>query len=530
MYSVPSSVTFDAGQTEANIPVSYDPSKIEYGRYDNITIKIADNTQATEWGTSEYTFKAGVTDWGPWGKWNATGTASYVYVNYWTGEDPNLPFVYRHNMIKPNLYQFKISNWGYGVELVFDYDETTGHVTVAPQFTGYTHSSYGDIMVADLAAYDVIRGWDILESDYGTFDKEQGIITVPLVYYVSAGYFGADPESLYIDGYVRADYTTDLTFSGIFTDVAGANWAVANLVAGADVETAQAIVVPDDADADAVADAIAAGELEATDEVAPGTINVQIPEDMTGKLQIVVAVIIDGEVKSVASAPFEFYGGGANPWTSLGVGYWVDDIVVPLFTEAGQPYGYEVEIQENTETPGLYRVINAYAPVAAAFGMEGGNKNIEINAVDPTGVYILDQSIGLDFGYGEMSIETDAGYYVASYGFDAVKAQLPEIFGTVADGVISFPVLEQESSSGKMVNYQIWLNMGDSSYFGGRNGQFQVVLPGASEAVRAKARAKCKAYDFEMRLNGNGFGVKRTAKKMKKIVRNLQVKSDFKRR
>lgn len=50
MYSVPSSVTFDAGQTEANIPVSYDATKIEYGRYDDITITVADDSQATPWG------------------------------------------------------------------------------------------------------------------------------------------------------------------------------------------------------------------------------------------------------------------------------------------------------------------------------------------------------------------------------------------------------------------------------------------------------------------------------------------------
>ena len=129
MYSVPASVTFDAGQKEANIPVSYDPSKIEYGRYDNLTIKIADDAQATSWGTQEFTFTAGVTDWGPWQKWNSTGTADYYYSNLFSGDDPDLPFVYRHNMIKPNLYQFKLSNWGYGVDLIFDYDEVTGYVT-----------------------------------------------------------------------------------------------------------------------------------------------------------------------------------------------------------------------------------------------------------------------------------------------------------------------------------------------------------------------------------------------------------------
>jgi hypothetical protein len=102
MYSIPASVTFNAGEKEANIPVSYDPAKIEYGRYDSLTIKIADDAQATSWGTQEFTFTAGVTDWGPWQNWNSAGTAVYTYVVYWGGDDQQ-SFTYRHNMIKPNL-------------------------------------------------------------------------------------------------------------------------------------------------------------------------------------------------------------------------------------------------------------------------------------------------------------------------------------------------------------------------------------------------------------------------------------------
>ena len=125
----------------------------------------------------------------------------------------------------------------------------------------------------------------------------------------------------------------------------------------------KAVVVPADADPEAVADAVAAGELEATD-VTAGSIYVPVPEDMTGELQIVTVVLADGQVQTVSSTAFEYFGGGANPWKSLGVAYWTDDIVVPMFSEAGKSYTYQVEIQESTEKPGLYRVINAYAPVA----------------------------------------------------------------------------------------------------------------------------------------------------------------------
>ena len=252
-----------------------------------------------------------------------------------------------------------------------------------------------------------------------------------------------------------------------------------------------------------------------------------MPEGLSGKVQIVVAVIEDGEVKTFASDSFEYYGGGdANPWKSLGIGYYTDDIVVPLFTKAGESYTYEVEIQENSDTPGLYRIVNAYAPVATAFGEEGGNQNIEIHAEGANAVYILDQPIGMDLGYGSMSIETIAGYHVATYGFDAVMESTPEEFGTVKDGIITFPVIEKEASDGSKVNCQAWLNMGGSSYFGGTNGEFQIVLPEASDGARAKARSMAKATNFAIRLNGGktvaaNFRVKeaKAARLIKKAVR-----------
>ena len=528
MYSVPASVTFDAGQKEANIPVSYDPSKIEYGRYDNLTVKIADDAQATSWGTQEFTFTAGVTDWGPWQKWNSTGTADYYYSNLFSGDDPDLPFVYRHNMIKPNLYQFKLSNWGYGVDLIFDYDEDTGYVTCAKQWTGYENASYGKVWAEDLNAYRADLGYDAVASGYGTFDKEQGIITIPLAYPVydagtgeCLGSYGYDPEYIYIDGYVRADYSLSMAYAGIFTDVAGMPYAVAQVTAGPDVAEISSVIVEADADASAVADAMVAGDIEPYVTAATEQLYVPIAEDQTGKLQIVSAVIVNGEVKSVAAAPFEYYGGGANPWQSLGIGYYTDDFVVPLYTEEGAPYTYEVEVEENTETPGLYRIVNCYQGVAEAFGEAGGQKNIEINAVDPEGVYFLQQSVGLDFGQGDISIVSIGGRYVAANGFDVVKEKAPQYLGSLKDGEITFPSLVYDEESG--ASYQGIVYVGEKGYYAGTNGAVKLVLPNANANVRAKARSAAKASEFARHLNGN-FQSKH-AKRETKYIRALQLKN-----
>ena len=526
MYSIPSSVTFNDGSTTANITVSYDPANIEYGRYDNLTVKIADDAQATAWGVQELSFTAGVTDWGPWQKWNSAGTASYTYVNFWSGDDPELPFVYRHNMIRTNLYQFKLSNWGYGVEIVFDYDEETGYVTCAKQWTGYNHSTYGYVYAEDYNAYRVeYKGQDPIAAGYGSFDKEQGIITIPLAYVVDAGTFGYDPEYIYIDGYVRADYTLDVAYAGIFTDVAGSVFAVGKVDAGPDVTEISSIVVEASADPSAVADAIAAGDVEATVSEIADQIYVPVTEGLTGKLQIVSAVIVDGEVKSVANAPFEYYGGAASPWESIGIGLYTDDMVYPLYTEDGSSATYEVEIEENKDYPGLYRLVDPYGPNFPyyAYAKSYTSAAIEVDATDPEAVYIFEQTTGLDLGDGEISILSEGGNYYAYYGpdyYDALKTN--GYFGKLENGVITFPSFNKKNDAGEVqYTYQGWASLaGTGDYRMGRNGEWKIVLPEAVTAsARAKAAKRAMARSFAHHLNA----FDKTKSRVKKHVRLMLV-------
>ena len=521
MYSVPASVTFNAGEKEANIPVSYDPAKIEYGRYDSLTIKIADDAQATSWGTQEFTFTAGVTDWGPWEKWNSTGTADYYYSgSFFSGDDPDLPFVYRHNMIKTNLYQFRLSNWGYGVDLIFDYDEDTGYVTCAKQWTGYDHSSYGYVYAEDLNAYRAEKEAAPVESGYGSFDKEQGIITIPLAYVVSAGTFGYDPEYIYIDGYVRADYTLNIAYAGIFTDVAGTTYAVAQANAGADVTEISSIVIEADVDPSAVADAIVAGDIEAAVSEAASQIYVPIEEGMTGKLQIVSVVIVDGELKSVASTPFEYYGGGVNPWQSRGTGYYTEDFISGLY--GADPVTYEVEIEENTDSPGLYRMVSPYG-AAFPYNEDGDYDtsapyNIEVNAEDPEGVFIELQPTGVDWGKGPMSIMSWGARYLGANAFEDVKAA--GYLGTLVNGVITLPVFERTASDGSTAYYQGLIYLGDTGYYGCPDAAFKLVLPGASAEARAKARSMAKASTFARHLNSFDKAKHKVTKYVRGLVPN----------
>ena len=426
-------------------------------------------------------------DWTEWQPWNSEGTATFIYVNYWEGEDQQ-DFVYRQNLITTNRYQFKMSNWGGGIDLFLEYDEATGHVTCPAQFTGYTHSSYGELWVTDRANYKVLQGGTPSEDDYGTFDKEQGIFVIPLAYYVSAGYFGYDPEYLYIDGIERGDYTSSLSYIGVLTNADNEVFAVGNLELGPDATDVKAIVMPQDADADAVADALASGDLEGYD-VEAGQIMVPIPEDFSGKLKLIVAVISDGVVKSVSTAGFEYYG-GSNPWVSLGKGIYTDNLVCTLYDV--DPITYEVEVFENTSTPGLYKLAYPYGEVYP-YNEEGdwdttASYDIEIDATDPDGVVLYEQATGADWGYGMMTIQSVGAYYNVVGGYDLAMLKERGYLGTLKDGVITLPIFTRDLADGSTAQYQGFLGMGGKSYYSGSAGEFKLILPGSSAMNGAKKK------------------------------------------
>ena len=534
-------VTFAPGQSTANLTFTYNPEEVVYGTYYDITIALA-GAAGTPYGLSTYTFKAGMTEWV---KMNGKGIfrddllASIFGTPNYTWEvdiEESVVTPGRYRVIapySPNTDFRKADFWDNEneildyfkpadndvIDMVIDATDPE-HVYFEPFESGLSglggagkisFTMYVDVWMEDGTDLETIIAnrptW------FGKLDK--GVISFAAA--DSKALLWANDGELWnyvnnskmlaiaLPGYSLKDYTAELTYAGIFTNPGGEVFAMANLTLGNDATNVKAIVMEEDADAGAVADAIAAGDLEAYD-VEAGTISVPVG-DLTGKLQLIVAVIDEGIAQTVATVGFEHFS-GASPWKSLGIGYWVDDLIVPLFTEEGQSYTYEVRIEENNETPGLYRVRNAYAPVAEAFGEEGGNMDIEIHAEKANGVYIMQQPIGLNFGYGDMSIMTDAGYLVERNGFNDTYSKMPDIFGTVTDGIINFPILEEENNSGDIVNYQAWIAMGGSYYFGGVNGEFQILLPGAAPADKARAKKMAQATKFAMLIN-NSYGLSR---------------------
>ena len=144
---------------------------------------------------------------------------------------------------------------------------------------------------------------------------------------------------------------------------------------------------------------------------------------------------------------------------------------------------YEVEIMENTETPGLYRVMNPYSnsvyPYAEGDCAPDG-MYLVINATDSNRVYIPKQSIGFDWGYGEMSIQSFAAYFLETGAMSKEELAAAGYFGKVENGVITLPLLKNDDNPVSALLYY-----GDSPYLTGSAGKFKIVLPSAAKNTEA---------------------------------------------
>ena len=130
---------------------------------------------------------------------------------------------------------------------------------------------------------------------------------------------------------------------------------------------------------------------------------------------------------------------GANGETT---GKWRDGVFAEWFSVAQPNLEQDVVIEERDDLPGYYRIFDVYNStyMSNMFGMNAASVCLEqhytyIDATDPEKVWIptFKTGIVMSADYGEMSI---ASYVADNKEFDP---SISSIYGTMKDGVISFP-------------------------------------------------------------------------------------------
>lgn len=108
-------------------------------------------------------------------------------------------------------------------------------------------------------------------------------------------------------------------------------------------------------------------------------------------------------------------------WQSIGKGIWTDGIVSNVFGISDGSNIWEVEVEQAVENQNMYRVVNAYGFEICPWVLENEVTldpcYIKIDATDPQNVYTARQSMGINWGYGEMYVVPMAAYVPgAPYG------------------------------------------------------------------------------------------------------------------
>lgn len=170
-------------------------------------------------------------------------------------------------------------------------------------------------------------------------------------------------------------------------------------------------------------------------------------------------------------------------WKGIGKGSWTDDFFTTFFNVT--PQTMEVDVEQSEDDPTRFRAIYPYDD-KYPYNEPGDwddtkSYDLVVSIPDETHVYIVPQKIGVDWGFGNTTIASTAGRYIAAgYSIEEIEAAGIK-FGQFKDGVVTFP--EEKTLLIQLPDYS------SSFYYANSNGAFQFVIPGANASAPAAAPA-----------------------------------------
>lgn len=358
----------------------------------------------------------------------------------------------------PSLYRlvnpYTNGNWEYNSDgsltidsektsyLTFDVSDPSKVVIVTTESDGSWN--YSPLNV-DLGGYGELQVFDLsFSGGYGTFAG--GNIIFPAKSLLVSE---TDDEDMYYSKEVKvvlpgaADYSLQLSSDELCVE--GAPFPF-NITVGADVPAVKWLFISGQYGASADNFAVVA---QSGSNLNAESASYQLTPQEAGWYTL-FAVALDAEGNVLNGSAIFCYNEKheADEWTSLGSTEFIDDTFLPIFGINDQVPPMEVEILENKATPGLYRLVDAYAahPALTADMLHSGHHHyLDIDATDPAAVKIAETPMGIDFD----------GHFTLKSNND----------GTLAGGAITFP-------SRGLVLY-----IGDSGYYANQAGNFKVSIP-----------------------------------------------------
>ena len=450
----------------------------------------------------------------PWSSWTLVNTASYTYSLYWSGTLGGVDVYCRQNLKDQTKMQYKLTGTADNYDFVFDCNTETGECQIPVQQVT-NHGSYGPVYVSDIPHYPLQPG--LTYDKYPcTFNAETGLFSFNLIYFVStdlgsgaSGTFGYGVETLQLDGYYIPDYSFDISYQGAHIDDNGNEYAVIQAVKGVDISKYQITVATADSDLDAIVAGMKDGSVDC--QTMTESAEIRFPIHQSDEYAI-LAVTYDENEQPVSeySRSFEFYlSSEGNPWQSLGYAVYTDDLVLPLFGNSAM--SYYVEVLENKEQPGMFRLVDLYGPEHPLYPYSTYEESyIEIDATDPEGVWFEGiQSTGMDVsGNGLMSLMSIGWYNVqTTEGATKEDAKAAGLLGVYADGVITFPV------------DGVAVVIGNKMYYGQVTTGFRLDMTNLLETLPEEAAAaRSAAARMEMKFQGEAMG---------KVTRFKKIDSSF---
>jgi len=460
VFTLPTSVSFAAGETSTIVKVAYNGGNMAMDKAYKVVLGFAPGTTIANYGYES--IEMSVTLPAPW---KTVGKGMYqdllVLPCYFELDEPGRwECELQQHEVDPTRFRWvhpygdNFAKWlsanDFGEADPSQYDsknelyiefiaDAEGNVLIPYQPTGVTiNADEGMLYVCNLAGMYYTLGQNSFETILGAMpeafnymtwgkDKDEDGNEIDVVNTIFQGpgllrlEFSPNPSSVYSltndpggynwwrEGVEIKDYDISIVYKGVLTTPEEDSFAIADIELGADIKKAKAGLVLT-ADLEEAIEAVRSDAVETVELDKAENIGTQF--NFSGSGDYVLAVVAyneeGNEVSTQALAFFVADTSAPKEWNKLGQGVMVDAWMLPAFSQNGMRVdpmnsAYYVNIEENIENPGVYRI---KAPWTEGYPASNLNENTElkpdvvVDARDPNFVTMAPQYSGFNMqGY-----------------------------------------------------------------------------------------------------------------------------------